>query len=55
MDRLRKLPGDMGTTRPTGTSAPNILHSNADYVAEITLKTLNSGSRLAVNANTDKM
>ena len=55
MDRLRKLPGDMGTTRPVGTSAPNILHSNADYVAEITLKTLNSGSRLAVNANTDKM
>jgi hypothetical protein len=55
MDRLRKLPGDMGTTRPIGTSAPNILHSNADYVAEITLKTLNSGSRLAVNANTDKM
>jgi hypothetical protein len=55
MDRLRKLPGDMGTTRPIGTSAPNILHSNADYTAEITLKTLNSGSRLAVNANTDKM
>ena len=55
MDRLRKLPGDMGTTRPIGTSSPNILHSNADYVAEITLKTLNSGSRLAVNANTDKM
>jgi hypothetical protein len=55
MDRLRKLPGDMGTTRPIGTSAPNILHSNADYGAEITLKTLNSGSRLAVNANTDKM
>jgi hypothetical protein len=55
MDRLRKLPGDMGSTRPVGTSSPNILHSNADYTAEITLKTLNSGSRLAVNANTDKM
>jgi len=55
MDRLRKLPGDMGSTRPVGTSSPNILHSNADYTAEITLKTLNSGSRLAVNANTDSM
>ena len=55
MDRLRKLPGDMGSTRPTGTSAPNILHSNADYTAEISFKSINSGSRLAVNANTDKM
>lgn len=55
MERLRKLPGDMGPTRPTGTTSPNILHSNADYVAEISLKSINSGSRLAVNANTDKM
>jgi hypothetical protein len=55
MDRLRKLPGDMGPTRPTGTTAPNILHSNADYTAEISFKSINSGSRLAVNANTDKM
>lgn len=55
MDRLRKLPGDMGSTRPVGTSSPNILHSNADYKAEISTKILNSGSRLAVNANTDKM
>ena len=45
----------MGPTRPTGTTSPNILHSNADYVAEISLKSINSGSRLAVNANTDKM
>ena len=55
MDRLRKLPGDMGQTRPTGTSAPNILHSNADYAAEIKVKSINSGSRLAANATTDSM
>jgi len=55
MERLRKLPGDMGPTRPVGSGAPNILHSNADYVSEISLKSINSGSRLAVNANTDKM
>jgi len=55
MDRLRKLPGDMGQTRPTGTSAPNILHSNADYTAEISVKSINSGSRLAANATTDSM
>jgi hypothetical protein len=45
----------MGQTRPVGTSAPNILHSNADYTAEIKVKSINSGSRLAVNATTDSM
>jgi hypothetical protein len=55
MDRLRKLPGDMGPTRPTGTTSPNILHSNANYPGEISAKILASNSRLAVNANTDKM
>ena len=54
-DRLRNMPADMGPTRPNGTTSPNILHSNANYPAEISLKILNSNSRLAVNANTDKM
>lgn len=54
-DRLREMPADMGPTRPTGTTSPNILHSNANYQAEISFKSINSGSRLAVNANTDKM
>lgn len=55
MERLRRLPGDMGSTRPVSKTSPNILHSNANYTAEISLKSINSGSRLAVNANTDKM
>ncbi len=55
MDRLRKLPGDMGNTRPTGINSPNILHTNATYPSQIAAATILSGSRLAVNANTDKM
>lgn len=55
MDRLRKLPGDMGSTRPVGVRSPNIFHSNANYPAEITAKIYASNSRLARNANTDKM
>ena len=55
MDRLRKLPGDMGNARPTGINSPNILHTNATYPSQIAAATILSGSRLAVNANTDKM
>lgn len=54
-NRIRKMPADMGPTRPTGSTSPNILHSNANYPAEIAFKIVNSGSRLAKNADTDKM
>lgn len=55
MDRLRKLPQDMGAQRPVSIHSPNILHSNADYPEIINAKIRASGSRLALNAQTDKM
>ena len=55
LERLRKLPQDMGADRPTGANSPNILHSNATYAGEIYVKQLNSNSRLAINAAVDKM
>ena len=55
LERLRKLPQDMGAERPTGPNSPNILHSNATYAAEIYAKQMNSQSRLAINAAQDKM
>ncbi len=55
LERLRKLPQDMGAERPVGANSPNILHSNATYAAEIYAKQMNSQSRLAINAAQDKM
>lgn len=55
LERLRKLPQDMGAERPVGANSPNILHSNATYAAELYVKQLNSQSRLAINAAVDKM
>lgn len=55
IERLRKLPQDMGAERPTGVNSPNILHSNATYAAELYAKQMNSQSRLAINAAQDKM
>lgn len=54
-DRLRKLPQDMGAQRPNGVNSPNLLHSNADYPEIINAKIRASGSRLALNAQADKM
>lgn len=55
LERMRKLPQDMGATRPVGANSPNILHSNATYAGEIYVKQMNSQSRLAINAAQDKM
>lgn len=55
MDRLRSLPQDMGLQRPTSVNSPNIFHSNADYPEVINAKIRLSGSRLALNAQSDKM
>jgi hypothetical protein len=52
---LRKTPADMGAQRPNGPNSPNILRSNATYAAEIYLKSLNSRSRVAINAAVDRM
>jgi len=54
-DTLRKIPSDMGATRPTGVNAPGILHSNATYPEQVYTKSINSGSRVAINAAVDKM
>ena len=54
-DVLRKTPADMGAQRPNGPNSPNILRSNATYAAEIYLKSLNSRSRVAINAAVDRM
>lgn len=54
-DRLRKLPQDMGVQRPNGVNSPNLLHSNADYPEIINAKIRVSGSRLALNAQADRM
>jgi len=55
IERLRKLPQDMGATRPTSVHSPNIMHSNADYPEAIYSKSIASRSRLAINATQDKM
>ena len=55
MKRLREIPPDLGNARPVSTTAPNILHSNADYPGAIYAKSILSQSRLAVNAAVDKM
>lgn len=55
MDRLRKLPQDMGETRPTGINNGNIFHSDADYPQQIYNASIKSGSRLAINAANNKM
>jgi hypothetical protein len=55
LDRLRKLPQDMGQTRPVGVNSPNLLHTNATYPEQIYNASIVSGSRLAINAANDKM
>ena len=55
LDRLRRLPQDLGETRPTGINSPNILHTNATYPQQIYYASVLSGSRLALNAINDKM
>lgn len=55
MERIRKIPQDLGATRPVGANSPNIFHSNATYAGELYVKQLNSQSRLAINAAVDKM
>ena len=55
MKRLREIPQDMGSTRPVSVTSANILHSNADYPGDIYRASITSGSRLAINAQVDKM
>lgn len=52
---LRKTPADMGAQRPNGPNSPNILRSNANYPLEIYTKSINSRSRVAINAAVDRM
>lgn len=52
---LRTKPADMGASRPNGANSPNILRSNANYAAEIYTKSINSRSRVAINAAVDRM
>jgi hypothetical protein len=54
-DVLRKTPADMGAQRPNGPNSPNILRSNATYAEQIYVKSLNSRSRVAINAAVDRM
>ena len=55
MKRLREIPQDMGSTRPVSVTSANIMHSNADYPGDIYRASIQSGSRLAINAAVDKM
>ena len=55
MKRLREIPQDMGSTRPVSVTSANIMHSNADYPGDIYRASIQSGSRLAINAQVDKM
>lgn len=55
LDRLRKIPQDMGETRPTGINSGNIFHSDADYPKQIYNASIASQSRLAINAINNKM
>lgn len=52
---LRTKPADMGAQRPNGPNSPNILRSNANYPLEIYTKSINSRSRVAINAAVDRM
>ena len=54
-DVLRKTPADMGAQRPNGPNSPNILRSNVTYSEAIYVKSLNSRSRVAINAAVDRM
>ena len=55
MKRLREIPQDMGSTRPVSVTSANMFHSNADYPGDIYRASIQSGSRLAINAQVDKM
>lgn len=54
-ETLRTHPVDMGATRPNGPNSPNILRSNANYPEAIYTKSINSRSRVAINAAVDRM
>jgi hypothetical protein len=45
----------MGAQRPNGPNSPNILRSNATYAEQIYVRSLNSRSRVAINAAVDRM
>ena len=55
MKRLREIPQDLGSTRPVSVTSANMFHSNADYPGDIYRASIQSGSRLAINAAVDKM
>jgi hypothetical protein len=55
MKRLREIPQDLGTARPVSVTSANMFHSNADYPGDIYRASIQSGSRLAINAQVDKM
>ena len=55
MKRLRELPQDLGSSRPVSVTSANMFHSNADYPGDIYRASIQSGSRLAINAQVDKM
>ena len=55
IDRLRKIPQDLGSSRPVSVTSANLFHSNADYPGDIYAKSILSQSRLAINAAVDKM
>ena len=55
MKRIREIPQDMGSTRPVSVTSANMFHSNADYPGDIYRASIQSGSRLAINAQVDKM
>ena len=55
MKRIREIPQDMGSTRPVSVTSANMFHSNADYPGDIYRASIQSGSRLAINAAVDKM
>ena len=54
-ETLRTRPADMGAQRPNGANSPNILRSNANYPEEIYTRSINSRSRVAINAAVDRM
>ena len=55
MKRLREIPQDLGSSRPVSVTSANMFHSNADYPGDIYRASIQSGSRLAINAQVDKM
>jgi hypothetical protein len=54
-ETLRTRPADMGAQRPNGANSPNILRSNANYPEQIYTRSINSRSRVAINAAVDRM